>query len=155
MYVGNVRHHGKLGEEYMRTLYYLCLFSINLNLFQNKKVTLEIWLILEVARNVSALCVCVCVASVTKSRLVLCAPMDCSPLGSSVRGLSQARILEWVTISYSRGSLRPRDRTHISRIGRRILYYWMSAAGVPERTEAWTSEESLNSSRTAFVPACW
>ena len=41
MYVGNVRHHGRLGEEYMATLHYLCLFSINLNLFQNKKVTKE------------------------------------------------------------------------------------------------------------------
>ena len=61
MYVGNVRHHGRLGEEYMATLHYLCLFSINLNLFQNKKVMLEIWIILEVARNVSALCVCVSV----------------------------------------------------------------------------------------------
>ena len=61
MYVGNVRHHGRLGEEYMGTLHYLCLFSMNLNLFQNKKVILEIWIILEVARNVSALCVCVCV----------------------------------------------------------------------------------------------
>ena len=38
-------------------------------------------------------------------------PMDCSPPGSSVHGISQARILEWVAISFSRGSSRPRDRT--------------------------------------------
>ena len=40
---------------------------------------------------------------VTKSRLTLCDPMDCSPPGSSVRGISQVRILEWVAISFSRG----------------------------------------------------
>ena len=36
----------------------------------------------------------------------------------------QARILEWVTISYSRGSSQPRDRTHISCTGRQVLYHW-------------------------------
>ena len=40
--------------------------------------------------------------------------MDCSPPGSSVRGTSQARILQWVAISFSRGSSRPRDQTHVS-----------------------------------------
>ena len=45
--------------------------------------------------------VCVC----TQSCLTLCGPMDCSPPGSSVRGTLQARILEWVAISYSRGIL--------------------------------------------------
>ena len=39
--------------------------------------------------------------------------MDCSPPGSSVHGISQARILEWVAISFSRGSSQPRDRTHV------------------------------------------
>ena len=39
----------------------------------------------------------------------LCDPMDCSPPGSSVRGILQARILEWVAVSSSRGSSRPRD----------------------------------------------
>ena len=40
--------------------------------------------------------------------------MDCSPPGSSVLGISQARILEWVAISFSRGSSWPRDRTWVS-----------------------------------------
>ena len=39
----------------------------------------------------------------------LCDPMDCSPPGSSVQGISQARVLEWIDISFSRGSSRPRD----------------------------------------------
>ena len=48
--------------------------------------------------------------------------MDCSPPGSSVYGISQARTLEWGAISFSRGSFWFRDWTHISFIGRWILY---------------------------------
>ena len=39
----------------------------------------------------------------------LCDPMDCSLPGSSIHGIFQAKILEWVAISFSRGSFRPRD----------------------------------------------
>ena len=46
--------------------------------------------------------------------MTLCEPMDCSPPGSSVHGISQARILEWVAISFSRASFRPRGWTRIS-----------------------------------------
>ena len=55
----------------------------------------------------------------------LCDPMDCSPSGSSVHGILQARILEWVATPFSKGSSWPRDRTHtsyVSYIGRQILY---------------------------------
>ena len=48
------------------------------------------------------------------SHVWLCSPMDCSPPGSSVHGISQARILEWGTISSSRGSSWPRNPIHIS-----------------------------------------
>ena len=51
---------------------------------------------------------------VAQSCRTLCDPMDCSPLGSSVHGIFQARILEWVAISFSRGSSRPRDWTQVS-----------------------------------------
>ena len=61
---------------------------------------------------------------VAKSCLTLCDPMDCRLPGSSDHGISQARILEWVAISSSWGSSQPRDRTHISYIGRQILYRW-------------------------------
>ena len=54
----------------------------------------------------------------------LCDPMDCSPPGSSVHGILQARILEWVAISFSRESSRPRDRTQISRIAGRRFNLW-------------------------------
>ena len=54
------------------------------------------------------------------SRVRLCDPMDCSLPHSSVHGIFQARVLEWVVISFSRGSSRPRNRTQVSRIaGRR------------------------------------
>ena len=56
-------------------------------------------------------CVCVCVHSVAKSCLSLWDPMDCSLPGSSVHGISQVKIPEWVAISFSRGFSRPRDQT--------------------------------------------
>ena len=55
----------------------------------------------------------------------LCNPMDCSLSGSSVHGIFQVRVLEWVAISVPRGS-QPRDRTrnsYVSCIGRRALYH--------------------------------
>ena len=51
-----------------------------------------------------------------------CNPKDCSPPASSVCGISQARILDWVAISFSRGSSQRRDQTCISCIGRWVLY---------------------------------
>ena len=49
-----------------------------------------------------------------QSCLTLCDTIDYNPPGSSVHGILQARILEWVTISFSRGSSPPRDQTWIS-----------------------------------------
>ena len=57
----------------------------------------------------------------------LCDPMNCSPPGSSLHGILQARILQWVAISSSRGSSWPRSNPHVSCgscIGRQILYHW-------------------------------
>ena len=70
---------------------------------------------------------CVCVCSVTQSCLTLCHPMDCSPPDSSVYGIFQARIPEWVAISSPRGSSQHRDQTLISFSscdGKQILYHW-------------------------------
>ena len=50
-----------------------------------------------------------CCYLVTKLYPTLCDPMDCSPLGSSVHGIFQARILEWVAIPFPRGSSRSRN----------------------------------------------
>ena len=69
------------------------------------------------------------VCSATQSCLTLCNPMNCNLPGSSVHGIFQARILEWVAISFSRGSSWPRDQTHIS---------WVSCTGrwVPHHCSA-------------------
>ena len=50
--------------------------------------------------------------------------MDYSPPGSCVHGISQARILEWISISFSKEPSHPRGPTHISCIGRWILFHW-------------------------------
>ena len=52
-------------------------------------------------------------SEVAQSRPTLCNPVDCSLPGSSVHGILQARILEWVAIPFSRGSFQPRDRTQV------------------------------------------
>ena len=54
----------------------------------------------------------------------LCDPMDCSLPGSSVHGIFQARVPEWVAISFSRGSSQPRDQTQVSRTTGRRFTVW-------------------------------
>ena len=61
------------------------------------------------------------VCSVASVMSNACDPMDCSPPGSSVYGILQARILEWVAISFSRGSSQPRDQTLVSHIADRFF----------------------------------
>ena len=63
-------------------------------------------------------------SEVAQSCPTLCGPMDCSLRGSSVRGIFQARILEWVAISFSKWSSRPRDWTQVS---------WLQADALPSK----------------------
>ena len=71
---------------------------------------------------ISGVYVCVCL--VTQSCPTLCDFIDCSPPGSSVCEILQARILKWVAISSFRGSSKPRDRTHVSCVGGGFLTHW-------------------------------
>ena len=71
----------------------------------------------------------------------LCNPMDYSLPGSSVHGISQARILEWASISLSRGSSWIRDRTHDSFIGWQILYHWATCGS---NLILWRKWENIN-----------
>ena len=80
---------------------------------------------------------CTCVCMLTQWCPALCNSMNCSPSGSSVHRIFQARILEWVAISSSSGSFQPRDQIHISCICRWILYYWTT-------WEAWNECDSAN-----------
>ena len=63
---------------------------------------------------------CVCAKSL-QSCPTLCSPMDCSSPGSSVHGILQARILEWVAIPSSTGSSQLRDQTLVSHTMRRFF----------------------------------
>ena len=73
-------------------------------------------------------------AKLLQSCLTLCDPMDCSLPGSSVHGISQARTLEWVALSFSRRSSQPQDRTCVS-----CLLCWQAGSlplGTPGKPEA-------------------
>ena len=60
-------------------------------------------------------------SDVAQSSPTVCDPMDCNLPGSSVHGIFQVGVLEWVAIFFSRGSSRPKDGTQVSRIvGRRF-----------------------------------
>ena len=91
---------------------------------------------------------CVCAHSCS----TLCDPMDCSPPGSSVHGIFQARILEQVAISYSRGSSWPRDGSNLhllsSCIGRQILYLFATWEALIQTAAA----KSLQSCPTLLDP---
>ena len=75
---------------------------------------------------------------------LFCDPVDCSPSCFSVYGVFQARILEWVAISSSRGSSWPRDQTHVSYIGRWVLY----------RSSTWVAHFSSLSTAVSLTPCC-
>ena len=70
----------------------------------------------------------------------LCSPMDCNLLGSSVNGIFQARVLEWVAISFSKGSSQPRDWTRVSCIVGRYFIIWATR----EVKNIATDENSFN-----------
>ena len=90
-----------------------------------------------------AACYCCLVA---RSCPTLCDPVDYSPPGSSIHGILQARIPEWIAISFSRGSSWSRDQTWISCTGRRILYHWATWAA----QGGW--EADLSTQRMASTP---
>ena len=84
---------------------------------------------------------CLVAQSVTKSVRLFVTPLDYSLPGSSVHGILQAKILEWVAIPFSRLLSWPRDRTCVSCICRQILYC-LSHQGSPERKWKWTLFQS-------------
>ena len=71
----------------------------------------------------------------------LCDPMDCSPPGSSVHGVFQARILERVAISFSRGSSQPRDWTQVSCISGRFFTVWATREAITWATNLQSYEK--------------
>ena len=63
-------------------------------------------------------------SEVAQSCATLCDPMDCNLPGSSVYGIFQVRVLEWVALSFSRGSSQPMDRIRVSLIAGRFFTTW-------------------------------
>ena len=116
------------------------------------------WVLKELLDQKERLCMC----WVTHSCLTLCHPMDCSLPASSVHGIFQPRLLEWVSMSYSRGSSQPRDWTRISCVsctGRQVDSVPPCHLGSPERKVIhncrrtptplrWRAKESMTLPRT-------
>ena len=66
-------------------------------------------------------------SEVAQSCPTLCNPMDCSLTGSFIHGIFQTRILEWVAISFSRGSSQSRDRWELSDVSNKNIRHWTHA----------------------------
>ena len=82
---------------------------------------------------------------VAQSCLTICDLVNCSPSGSSVHGILQARILEWVAISFSRKSSLSRDQTHVSCIAGGLFILWAI------RDIEWVNNEVLFYSTGTYI----
>ena len=87
------------------------------------------WDIYNMKFRLLFICLSCCCCLVTKSCSSLCNSINSSPPGSSVCGISQMRIVEWVVLPFCRESSRPWDQTHISCIAADSL--WLSHQGSP------------------------
>ena len=87
-----------------------------------KKVTRNFWCLPRICTHVQCMWQPWNRSEVTQSHLTICNPMDYNPPGSSVHGIFQERILEWVVISFSWGSSQPRDWTQVSHFVGRCFY---------------------------------
>ena len=116
-------------------------------------------------------------SEVAQSCPTLCDPMDCSPPGSSVHGIFQARVLEWIAISFSSGSSQPRDWTRVSRTVGRCFTIWATKEAPLSRDitlstkvrlvkavvfpvvmygcESWTVKKAEHRRIDAFELWCW
>ena len=80
-------------------------------------------------------------SEVTQLCLTLCDSMDCSLSGSSIRGILQARILEWIAISFSRGSSQPKEWTHVFLIAGRLFTLWATSENPSYLEKHWNPSQ--------------
>ena len=120
----------------------MCLFHyMNIVNFYSKAMSngLQVWILrgdifhfLTLSQGRHILQICLSLLNwikVAQSCPTLCDPMDCSLPGSSVHGIFQVIVLEWIAISYSSGSSWPRDRTRVSRFVDRRFTVWATREG--------------------------
>ena len=110
--------------QFLYILSSICYCHLLISLFLKKLGTIIIDCAKKIREETLAMCLVFMHAKSFQSCLTLCNPMNCSASGSSVQGILQARILEWVAMPSSRGSSPSRDRTCYSRAKycRQILY---------------------------------
>ena len=95
---------------------HICIFYVFLCIWKLRMLMSWLFCVYEVKLKVL----------VIQSCPTLWDPVDCSPPGSSIHGILQVRILEWVAIPFSRGPSRPRDQTWVSHIAGRLFTLWAS-----------------------------
>ena len=114
-----LQHHSSKAS----ILWHSALFTVQLShlyMTTGKTIALTRWTFAGKAMSLLFNMLSESESEVAQSYPALCNPMDCSLPGSSLHGILQARVLEWVAISFSRGSSQPRDQTRVSCIpGRR------------------------------------
>ena len=114
---------------------YLCLFwcliyKVIVIIFLNSVYLCKYTVLLFLFLTYFTPYVCVCCLVMSNSLQ----PMDCSLPGSSIHGILQARILEWVAISFSRGSSQPRNKTQVFCIAGRCFTLWATGkATIPSK----------------------
>ena len=106
------RHHSSKASILRRSAYFIVQLS-HPYMITGKTIALIRWTfvgkVMSMLFNILSRLTSIQFGSVAQLRLTLCDPMDCSPPGSSVHGILQARILEWVVIPFSRVYSQPRD----------------------------------------------
>ena len=88
-------------------------------------------------------------SEVAQSCLTLCDPMDCSLPHSSIHGIFQAGVLEWVAISFSRGSSWPRDQSQVSRIVGRRFTIWATREVITDEHRRKNPQQNFSKQITA------
>ena len=120
-FIATLQPKGRNGPRYTHIEW--CYFTIKRTEVLIHATT---WMIFEKRKKVKG-------KSLSHVRL-FATPMDCSLPGSSIHGIFQARVLEWIAVSFSRVSSRPRDWTRVSHIAGRCFTIWATREGLDQES---------------------